>query len=524
MPDKDFPQLTPPLTRRNFLGGNGVAGAAISAAAFTTTGFASPVSSNGARKTNFVYILSDDHAAYALGCDGDRRALTPNLDKLAGQSTRFARHFCNSPVCTPSRQSLLTGQMPSHAGVTVLRTSLDPAKPTLAKQFQKAGYQTAVFGKMHWNRASAPGLYGFDEAMTEQDIQRAWAAQPAQPAPDQGPTKPRWQPFKDPARIWLNSDQLPFPRRYEEMRGTFTARQAIGYLERASRAKEPFALWVSFPEPHSPFDFPYEMRKLHDRQQFPAPAVGPEDAWQIPLIFRQLSADDKAGIIASYYTAVHQLDRNIGEVLTALERLGLAENTCVVYLADHGYCLGHHGRFEKHCGYDPALRVPLLVRQPGKVKAGHVVHQFTEHIDVPATITDLLNLEPLPVQHGQSLRPYLEGRKAPRPRRHVFSQYLENEEVYLRDQRWKYIYGSGKRARTDGYETDNPKPGRYERLFDLRQDPGEFRNVAAQHPEVVRKMRQAVVDRFAATHPEAAQCPKADAPEVLDWYVRPRDA
>src|SRR6185503_17450996 len=108
-----------------------------------------------------------------------------------------------------------------------------------------------------------------------------------------------------------------------------------------------------------------------------------------------LSDDDKKGIIASYYTSVRYLDQNLGRVLGKLKALGLDDNTLVVYTADHGYDLGHHGRFEKHCGYDPALRVPLILRQPGRVRKG-VVADFTEHIDVAPTILDLLNAGPMP--------------------------------------------------------------------------------------------------------------------------------
>src|SRR4051812_14396434 len=158
------------------------------------------------RKPNFLFILADDHAGYVLGADGNRQAETPNLDRLASQGTRFASHFCNSPVCTPSRQSFFTGQMPHAAGVTVLKTPLDTQKPTIAKQLKRAGYQTAVFGKMHFNRASEPGLHGFDHLLTESDIAKAWTARESRPIPKEIAVKPPWKPFQDPARIWLNSE------------------------------------------------------------------------------------------------------------------------------------------------------------------------------------------------------------------------------------------------------------------------------------------------------------------------------
>lgn len=475
------------------------------------------------RKPNFLFILADDHAGYVLGCDGNRRARTPHLDQFAAEGMRFAAHHCNSPVCTPSRQSFLTGQLPHAAGVTVLSTPLAADKPTLAKQFQKAGYRTAVFGKMHFNRPAEPGLHGFDVAMTEDAITKAWLAE-VKPRPVPGiRTKPaQWRPFRDPARIWLNADKLPLAAYDEDARGTYIARRAIQYLE--ENRDRPFALWTSFQEPHSPFDFPAEDRDLFSARDFPAPRVGPEDAWQIPKIFRDLSDDDKRGIAAAYYTSVAFLDRNIGRVVDALRRLRLEDDTFVVYMADHGYNLGQHGRFEKHCGYEPALRVPLIMRYPGRFRAG-VVEDLTEHIDVPATIVDVMGLEPLPVTHGQSLRPYLDGRGMERPRDHVFSEYLENEEAYIKTAEWKYILCSGKRARQDGYEIDHPTPGRYRRLYDLRRDAGEFTDVAAKHPELVARFEGLMLDRFRATHPDRdAEPQRLSRAEAIEFYLRPRDA
>jgi choline-sulfatase len=479
--------------------------------------------SKSGKRPNFLFILADDHAGYVMGCDGNRRASTPNLDRLASEGTRFSAHHCNAPVCTPSRQSFFTGQLPHAAGVTVLSTPLALDKPTLAKQFRKAGYQTAVFGKMHFNRHGEPGLHGFDIANTEDRIMKEWQAEVKPRAlPADIRSKPPWHPFKDPARIWLNAEKLPYPRFDPDMRGTFIANQSIEYLEQ--RKGEPFALWTSFQEPHSPYDFPVEDRNRFDPAKFPVPRVGPEDAWQIPLIFRDLSDKEKQGIIAAYYTSVSFLDRNIGKVLDTLRRLHLEEDTFVIYMADHGYDLGQHGRFEKHCGYEPALRVPLMMRYPGRIRQG-VVSDLTEHVDVPATIVDMMGLEPLPVQHGQSLRPYLEGRKMDKPRDHVFSEYLENEEAYIKTKEWKYIFCSGKRARQDGYQTDNPTPGRYKRLYHLTTDPGEFTDVTKAHPELTARFEGLMLERFRATHPDRGKEPAGvSREEAIEFYLRPRDA
>ena len=306
------------------------------------------------------------------------------------------------------------------------------------------------------------------------------------------------------------------------MLGTYIADRAVAYLEQ--NTARPFAMWVSFMEPHSPFDFPVEYTGRIDPRRFSVPRIGPEDYRQIPIVFRNLRDDEKRGINAAYYTSVSFLDRNIGRVLAGLRRLNLEDDTFVVYMADHGYNLGHHGRFEKHCGYDQAMRVPLIMRYPGRVRRG-VVKNFTEHVDVTATIVDVMNLDPLPVLHGHSLRPYLEGRRMEKPRDHVFTEYLENEEAYIRSDRWKYIYCSGRRARTDGYAVDNPTPGRYRRLYDLAKDPGEFHDVAAGNPDVVATLGGLMLERFRATHPEAASEPqRLSRDEAIEFYLRPRDA
>ena len=131
----------------------------------------------------------------------------------------------------------------------------------------------------------------------------------------------------------------------------------------------------------------------------------------------------------------------------------------------------------------------------------------------------------LPVQHGHSLRAYVEGRKPAAPRDHIFSEYLENEEACIRTDRYKFILCSGKRKRDDGYETDKPTPGRYIRLYDLRKDPGEFTDIAKKEPELVARFEQMMLDRFLETHPEAQKAPAGAAlEEKIEWFLRPRDA
>ena len=238
-------------TRRKFLGG--LAGAASGAFAFSARG---TVARPRDRKPNLLFLLADDHAGYVFHADGNPRAQTPVLDHLASQSTRFAANYCNAPVCTPSRQSILTGQLPHSAGVTVLGTPLDESKPTLAKQLDASGYLTAVFGKMHFNRPGTPGMHGFQIACTEDVCQTRWLHDVGpEHVPEGIRTKPRWRPFKDPARIWLNADGLPFPRVEAEMKNTWQANAACQFL--TEHRHDPFALWVSFQDPTLAVRFPH---------------------------------------------------------------------------------------------------------------------------------------------------------------------------------------------------------------------------------------------------------------------------
>src|SRR6185369_11301712 len=188
----------------------------------------------------------------------------------------------------------------------------------------------------------------------------------------------------------------------------------------------PFFLMVSFYEPHSPFHFPVEFAGWHKADEFTASKVGPEDDWQIPEIFRGLTDREKQGIAAAYYTSVEFLDKNVGIVLDALEKAGLAENTLVVAIGDHGYMLGQHGRFEKHCGYDPAIRVPLVMRYAGKINPAQSTTALVELIDVVPTVLEFCGLSIPPAVQGKSLVRVLSG-QATSHRDHVTIEYAENE-------------------------------------------------------------------------------------------------
>ena len=311
------------------------------------------------KRPNILLIMSDDHAAYVSGTYGNRKARTPNIDRFARTGVRFNNAFVNCPMCTPSRQSLITGRLPHSIHVTQLRTALSDDTATLAEVLKAQGYDTAAFGKMHFNSSL---MHGFDRRLDHKEHRESLKETPPRPLPPDTDVLPVWKPFRDPAEIWLNGMYDPFGAYDRDMAGTWFARQAQEYLRQ--ERENPFFLVVSFYEPHSPFRFPVEYRDSFDPATFEVPEVLPQDEWQIPEIFRNLTEEQKQGITASYYTSTAYMDHNVGRVLDALDDAGLSDNTLVIYLGDHGYCLGHHGRFEKHTHFEEAVHAPLVMRLP----------------------------------------------------------------------------------------------------------------------------------------------------------------
>ncbi|HET6883636.1 MAG TPA: sulfatase-like hydrolase/transferase, partial [Pirellulales bacterium] len=278
-----------------------------------------------------LWICADDLAAYTLGAYGDPLAHTPNIDRLAAEGLRFDRAYCNSPVCTASRQSFLTGRYPRSVGVTQLKTALPDSETTLAEMLAAAGYRTAAIGKMHFN---SPLKHGFELRLDMPEYQQALKARGRETLPQGLAVQPPWRPFKDPASVWLNSACLPVGLTDDDMSGTWFAQQAADNLRSADEA--PFFLMVSFYEPHSPFLFPVEYRGRRDPKLFTAPPLQPQDDWQVPAIFRDLTAPEKQGITAAYYTSVEFVDKNVGLVLDALRTSGHDRDTLVVLTGDHG--------------------------------------------------------------------------------------------------------------------------------------------------------------------------------------------
>jgi choline-sulfatase len=479
-----------------------------------------PGPDNPGSRPNVLWICADDFAAYVCGAYGNRKVRTPNLDRLAAGGIRFDRAYCNCPLSTPSRQAFWTGRYPRSIGVTLSPTPLPEDEMTLPTLLRGAGYETAALGKTHYYH---PRPHEFDLYLDLGEQDAFLRKKGRQPLPAGVEVLGPWQPFWDPAPVWLNSACLPYGAADADMSGTYFARQAEPYL--CQRRKAPFFLYVSFYEPHSPFRFPVEFRGRHDPRSFDVPEVRPEERDEVPPVFRDLSREEKQGILAAYYTSVEFVDKNVGLVLDALARSGHAADTCVIFTGDHGCLLGQHGRFEKHCSYEPAVRAPLLMRFPGVIRPGRSSDALVELIDVMPTVLDLCGVAvPAKVQ-GRSLVPLLRG-ETEEHRGQVIAEYADNEEAMIRARRWKLVYSTGERRRRDGYALDGPLPGRTVRLYDLDNDPEENTNLAGrpEHAATVEELTARLADhmRRTARYPELV--PESnDAHSVLAQCLKPLD-
>ncbi|MEL7099417.1 MAG: sulfatase-like hydrolase/transferase, partial [Pseudomonadota bacterium] len=413
-------------------------------------------------RPNILLISADQQRADCFGFEG-RKVKTPHLDALAAQSTRFSACITPCVVCQPARASILTGQLCRTHGVHDNGIDLDPeiGAKGFAGTLAADGYNTAYFGKAHFStyhtfaptgspeclRSSAAyasdwfGPYmGFDhvELML---VGHNWFPPEKPPAGQhyerwfhadgQGDEKNRLYAenggdTKGAAQTWHS--QLP-PAWHNS---TWTADRAIDWLKHG-RGDDPFCAWVSFPDPHHPFDAPEPWSRLHDPAEVDLPAhrtrsfegrpwwheavltkepAGPKENAEVRKQYSRIpeqTDEQLREIIANTYGQIALIDHNVGRLLIALEEAGLAENTYVIYVSDHGDWLGDHGLILKGpMHYEGLLRVPMIVRGPG-VPEGRVVDDPVSTLDLAATFCEWGGARPHLPQHGASLVPLLQG-------------------------------------------------------------------------------------------------------------------
>ena len=466
---------------------------------------------------NLLVIMADDLSSFYVGATGDRWKATPNIDALARQGVLFERAFCNSPLCTPSRQSLITGLLPHATGVTRLETPLPETVLTLGHWMSILGYRTAAIGKMHFN---GPSRHGFDLRI---DV-KEWLEEIRRHPPEGGERRRPFRPFIDPPAVWLNARCEDHGLPAASMESTYFVDRAIEVLNQESN--RPFAMVVGFYEPHAPFRFPREWRGRYRPSQFPVPPLSERDRDEQPTLFRDLTGDDIRGIQAAYYTSLSFMDHQVGRLMQALDESGKSRDTLVVFLSDNGYMLGQHGRIEKNCFFEPSVRVPLILRWPGHLPEGKRMLDLVELVDLVPTLCHLLDVPKPTVLHGIDLVPMIEGKPGPR---HdvVFSEYTENEEAMVRSSRYKLIVGTGRRQRKDHLNPQKPPSGPYQRLFDLDHDPDETTDLSRDprlesvRNELLQRLYQRLVSTWTGPEPIPGNLSEI---ETIYWCLAPRDA
>lgn len=382
------------------------------------------IGSSGCNKTiqsdppNIVFIMADDHALEAIGCYGSYLqdyVVTPNIDRLAEEGMRFTNVACNNSICSPSRASILTGQYSHKNGVESLNQSIREDSPWFSVELQNAGYATCVVGK--WHLESWPK--GFDEYWITKK-------QGAYFNPDFFTS-----PSADPVSVQGFSADV-----YTDF--------ALEWLMNGRDSQKPFALCLQFKGPHHPYDYPERHTRLHQGVDIPAPGNLYED---LPVTSKLLKQNywgqlnnrssyflrhvndkppnemgnhdpdnDSSRVWAAYQHMMHKYlkcvkanDDNVGRVLDYLEAEGLSNNTIVIYTSDQGYWLGQHGFYDKRLILDESLKMPFLVRYPGKIEPGTVSDDLVSNVDFAPTMLDLAGLGSPEEMQGKSFKEILFG-------------------------------------------------------------------------------------------------------------------
>ncbi len=439
--------------------------------------------------------MCDDLATHALGYYGNGLAQTPHIDELAKSGMRFMKAYANSPMCTPSRASLLTGRYPHATGTTLLRSALPDSVTTLAEHLATQGFRTAIFGKNHFNSSLQ---HGFELIKTRRDHRSYIDSLPELELSPEVRVRPVWKPFRDHARIWLNADRASSGQSFVRSEASFFTDRAMEFISK-HQGERSFT-FLSFHEPHSPFNFPLEFQDLIAPEEITLPVAGPQDSIWIPKVFSDLTPDEKKGITSSYYQSVAYVDQNVGRILAHLEKLNIREKTLILFFSDHGYLLNHHGRFEKHMMWQEAVHVPLIMAGYGSGE----IQAPVELVDISPTIVRATGTPAL-ATHGLPLQSIADGSA-----KHdlIFSEYLTDNKYMLLDGDWKYIYSSGKRDLGSGYATGNPASGPSDRLYSSSADPEELVDVSKQHPQMVQAFQEKLLKKLRESHPLASSVSK----------------
>lgn len=477
-----------PLSRRGFL----QASAGAAAAAWTVPRFA--VSAPTQERPHILLLMADQFRGDCMGCAGHPAVQTPNLDRLAAEGAYFPHAYSSTPTCTPARAALLTGMSPWNHGMLGYGKVAGKYPVEMPQSLRDAGYYTTGIGKMHWTPQRS--LHGFhrtilDESGREQSEDfrsdyRAWFASVA-PNLDPDATDIGWNDYRSAAYA------LPEALHPTRWMGDVASR----FIETYDK-EDPFFLKVSFARPHSPYDPPQRWLDRYADAPIPEPVIGDWCARyrarsdDSNSIWHGDMGEEQARLSRQgYYGSVSFIDEQIGRIVEALERRGLLERTVILFTADHGDMTGDHHLWRKSYAYEPSARIPMLMRWPeGLVDRarGATREEPVEIRDVLPTFLDAARTEaPVPLD-GASLLELIRNENAEwRP----FID-LEHDICYDKTNHWN--------ALTDGktkYIYDAFAGG--EQFFDLTNDPGETRDLAADpaHADALALWRERLIVHLA---------------------------
>ena len=427
-------------------------------------------------RPNILFIATDD-SNNAYHTYGHPLVQTPHLDRLAARGVRFDRAYCQYPLCSPSRVSLMTGLRPDRTQIFDLqkdfrKTSL-PDVVTLPQLFRQNGYAVARVGKMfHYGVPGGIGTNGLDDPKSWDKVINPKGRDKADEKLVKNVTPKRQLGS---ALAWLAADGAD-----EEQTDGIGATEAIKLLESYKQDGKPFFLGVGFYRPHTPYIAPKKYFELYPTSKITLPKYTPDEIAAVPkpALFTtplnwNVKEPDLKEALQAYYASITFMDAQVGRLLDALDRLKLADNTIVVFWSDHGYNTGQHGQWMKQSLFEDAARVPLLIAGPGVTRGG-ASPRTVELLDLYPTLADVAHLTPPHHLEGRSLSPLLTNPAAEwdKPaithvRRAKNARNPEAIDGYsLRTERYRYTMW-GKDA------------AQGEELYDHQSDPDERHNLAA---------------------------------------------
>ncbi len=423
------------------------------------------------KKLNVLFIAVDDMNA-DLGCYGHPLVKSPNIDRLAKLGVRFDRAYCQYPLCSPSRSSLMTGLRPDTTRVFDLQYRFRQGLPdvvTLSQLFGKNGYYAARVGKIyHYGNPGDIGTSGLDDPQSWQEVYNPAGRDKTALEPDIINYTPKRGLGS--AMAFL-ADKTG---KDEEHTDGKVATQAIALLEK--HQAEPFFLAVGFYKPHCPYIAPQKYFDLYPLDKITLPAVAADYAATAlapaltstrPWPYFGITSDQARETKQAYYAAISFVDAQIGRVLDTVDRLGLRENTLIVFWSDHGYHLGEHGLWMKMSCFEESARVPLIIVPPASKSAGQVCARTVELLDMYPTLADFAGLAAPKDLQGASLRPLLENPTSAWARA-AYTQVQRGgfPGHSVRTERWRYTEWD---LGTKGAE-----------LYDHDADPQELHNLATE--------------------------------------------